>query len=115
MNSRILASDELSWNATSNHPYAVMEAPPLKTRWWGVLTLSGCIHSPHIDGNGLCTTMSVIAGYKIFVICTNSKNISFSTNQDDWCIEACLKDAEWEVVVIPPGGTLYVGLVYNFP
>jgi hypothetical protein len=80
---------------------------PPKTKYWGMLTLSGCIHSPHVDAEGLCTSINILSGYKFFVVCTDPT--SFSLSQEDpttWTIEGCLRSAQWEVVVIPPGATL---------
>jgi hypothetical protein len=106
--SRTLDSDAQSWNTTDSHPCVVdRPIPPPKTKWWGMVSLSGSLHTPHIDADGLCTTMNVQVGYKVFVICTDPKSFSMANMvHKGWCIEDCLKSAKWEVVVIPPGSTL---------
>ncbi|KAF9512997.1 hypothetical protein BS47DRAFT_1362778 [Hydnum rufescens UP504] len=70
----------------------VANVPP-KTKWWGMLTLSGAIHTPHIDADGLCTTMHLHVWLQ-------------GAGCPDWTIEDCLKNSPWEVIVIPPGGIL---------
>jgi hypothetical protein len=104
---RMLDSDTYSWHATNNHPEAIVRHVPSKTKWWGMVSLSGSMHSPHIDADGLCTTMTVTVGYKVFVICSDPNSFSLALNaRKGLCIEDCLKSAKWEVVVIPPGATL---------
>ncbi|KAF9513979.1 hypothetical protein BS47DRAFT_1362062 [Hydnum rufescens UP504] len=105
---RILASDTESWHSTMTAAEAVAANVPPKTKWWGMLTLSGCMHSPHIDSEGLCTTMTMHVGYKVFVICKDPYSFSLAMDDEEWTIEGCLKSAQWQVVVIPPGGTLFI-------
>ncbi|KAF9512986.1 hypothetical protein BS47DRAFT_1362771 [Hydnum rufescens UP504] len=109
--------DVESWHSTMTSAEAVAANVPPKTKWWGMLTLSGCMHSPHIDSEGLCTTMTMHVGYKVFVICKDPYSFSLTMDGEEWTIEGCLKSAQWQVVIIPPGGTLYIypvsNLLYN--
>ncbi|KAF9505518.1 hypothetical protein BS47DRAFT_534626 [Hydnum rufescens UP504] len=106
---KLLDSDTTSWNSTVTHPEALMPSVPPKTKWWGMVTLSGCIHSPHIDASGLCTAIHVAVGYKFFIVATDSASFSLvGLRKKDQSIEECVRRAKWRVVVIPPGGTLFL-------
>ncbi|KAF9520453.1 hypothetical protein BS47DRAFT_1387099 [Hydnum rufescens UP504] len=106
---QVLDSDTCSWNSTTTETEAIIPSIPPKTKWWGMLTLSGCIHPPHIDANGLCTSMTVNVGYKVFVVSTDPSSFSLvRKHPKPWSIEECLLGIGWQIIVIPPGGTLFL-------
>jgi hypothetical protein len=96
-----------SWASTSRHKEALVLSPPTGIKYWGMVSLAGCIQSPRMAANGLATGFHVAQGYQGFMLCKTPTSYSLKALAGhEGIIEECLEDVTWDVVIVPPGGTL---------
>ena len=63
------STDSIAWRATKGRRGSSDgESPPLADIRWGLAATKGAVHWWHVDSDGFCTFIDVIAGYKWWIV-----------------------------------------------